>query len=286
MLSATASHKAKHHTVSTLHALRRRLTIRMAIAILSVAMNPSAIFLQTLIGLVCYAYGLGDFGFNILNMFGCCCSVDQIRKHGSFWVKKRFASDELKKTKTLFWRVSFDNLNFKIKYAKKLCTSGPRKMLNLITAQVCCRQSYTLLSMLTQGGLAHLCITKLASSLNKTSALTADMFTATLLDPILSLYNKSIFKIVNNRLVNTNEVYLPIMIELRKCLPHYTPSKADIIIYASVQEAHSANKDDVHKYLNKLKLDLKDYPNHKHSILVLSILSTSLWRPTEIQLYS
>ena len=86
--------------------------------------------------------------------------------------------------------------------------------------------------------------------------------------------------------MNTNEVYLPIMIELRKYLPHYTPCKADIIIYASVQEAHSANKDDVHKYLNKLKLDLKDYPNHKHSILVLSILSTSLWRPTEIQLYS
>ena len=83
--------------------------------------------------------------------------------------------------------------------------------------------------------------------------------------------------------MNTNEVYLPIMIELIKCLP---ACKADIIIYASVQEAHSANKDDVHKYLNKLKLDLKDYPNHKHSILVLSILSTSLWRPTEIQLYS
>ena len=57
--------------------------------------------------------------------------------------------------------------------------------------------------------------------------------------------------------MNTNEVYLPIMVELRKFLPHYTPCKADIIIYANVQEAHSANKDDVHKYLNKLKLDLK-----------------------------
>ena len=37
------------------------------------------------------------------------------------------------------WRVSFDNLNYKMKYAKKLTTAGPKKMLNLITSQVCFR---------------------------------------------------------------------------------------------------------------------------------------------------
>ena len=102
-------------------------------------MNPKAIFLQTLIGLIAYAYGLKDMGFSLLNMLGCCCSIDQVRNHGSFWAKKRTASYELLRDNVALWRVSFDNLNYRIKYAKKLTTSGPKKMLNLITSQVCFR---------------------------------------------------------------------------------------------------------------------------------------------------
>ena len=111
----------------------------MANSILCIAMNPKAIFLQTLIGLIAYAYGLKDTGFSLLNMLGCCCSIDQDRNHGSFWAKKRTASDELLRDIVALWRVSFDNLNYRIKYAKKLTTSGPKKMLNLITSQVCFR---------------------------------------------------------------------------------------------------------------------------------------------------
>ncbi len=125
--ATTVSEKAKgHSTVGALHDFRHKLSVRMVIAILCVAMNPSCVFVQTLVGLVCYAYGLSDLGFSVLNMIGCCCSIDQIRKHGSYWAKNRVTSKELAVTNASFWRVSFDNLNFKIKYAKKLITCGPK----------------------------------------------------------------------------------------------------------------------------------------------------------------
>ena len=130
--AATTSSKGKHRKEdSSRHDLKRTLCIRMAVSILCLAMNPKAIFLQTLIGLIAYAYGLKDLGFNILNMLGCCCSIDQVRNHGSYWAKNRTASEELLRENVALWRVSFDNLNYKMKYAKKLTTAGPNKMLNL-----------------------------------------------------------------------------------------------------------------------------------------------------------
>jgi hypothetical protein len=53
-----------------------------------------------------------------LNAFGIVCSVDQVRKHDTFWSEKRCDTDELKRN--TFWRVSFDNLDFKMKFAKYL----------------------------------------------------------------------------------------------------------------------------------------------------------------------
>ena len=218
-----------------------------------------------MVGLVCYAYGLRDLGFSILNIVGCCCSIDQIRKHGSFWAKKRSTSAELINTGTKFWRVSFDNLNYKIKYAKKLCSSGVNKMLNLITAQVCCRQT-TSINTASVAGLAQLCTRALMPSVRQLPV-TSDMFTIALLDPVLSVYIQSVYKVVHSRLANMseNKMCLPVMNELRKFLPHYTPLKSDIIVYTSVEEARSANKDDVTGYLTKLKEALKigspDFPN-------------------------
>ena len=55
------------------------------------------------------AFGLRDNGFEILNAFGCTCSTDHVFK-------------------------VFDNLNYKIKFAKeKLGDSESGGMLNLIT---------------------------------------------------------------------------------------------------------------------------------------------------------
>ena len=80
--------------------------------------------------------GLRDAGFEILNTFGCTCSIDHIRQHGEYWTQQRKACDELQPTQ--FWRVTIDNLNFKRKFAKNLTEGGntPQKMLNLLTGQV------------------------------------------------------------------------------------------------------------------------------------------------------
>ena len=63
-----------------------------------------------------------DKGIALLNSFGVTSSVFQVRQHGSFWAKVRSAIKEL--NPIAFWRVTFDNLDFKIKFAKKITTGG------------------------------------------------------------------------------------------------------------------------------------------------------------------
>ena len=112
--ATTSEHSLSHggHQYSPLYIDRRRHRIRMVIALICNTMNPSCFF-QTVVGLVCYAYGLRDKGFELLNMLGCTCSIDLLRSHGSFWASKRKAVDELDCKQP--WRVSLDNLNFQIK---------------------------------------------------------------------------------------------------------------------------------------------------------------------------
>ena len=114
----------------------RKTRIQMIIGVLCLTMNPSCCFLQTLNGLLCYAYGLRDKGFKALNTLGCCCSIDHISSHGAFWANKRKAVDQLDRNQS--WRLTIDYLNFYMKYAKNLPESadGSNKMLNLLTAQV------------------------------------------------------------------------------------------------------------------------------------------------------
>ena len=64
--------------------------VRMIIASLcfEFTMNPQCCFVQTIVGLMCYAYGLRDKGFDLLNTMGCTCSIDHIRSHGSYWASR------------------------------------------------------------------------------------------------------------------------------------------------------------------------------------------------------
>lgn len=111
----------------------RKLRIMTIISLLCDTKNPSVTFIQT-IGLFCYAYGLRDKGFELLNAFGCSCSVDHVHRHGDYWSSQRSMMDELDVKK--LWRVSFDNLNFKLKYSKDIKgEGGPKRALNLITGQ-------------------------------------------------------------------------------------------------------------------------------------------------------
>lgn len=226
LLATTSERSPSHLDKGMLHEFRRKLCVRMAISILCVAMNPSSVFLQTLIGLVCYAYGLSDVGFNVLNMFGCTCSIDLIRKHGAFWAKKRSVSDELALINSNFWRVSFDNLNFKIKFAKKLLTSGPNKMLNLITSQVCCCEHYTQ----PVSSLAYLCNTLLQPNLTRSDTLTVDWFKMDMLHPVFNLYNLCVHKNIEGNY----PAYTPMYCQLRGCFPSFTPPNSDVVVYATV----------------------------------------------------
>ena len=91
----------------------------MVCSILANVMDPS--FVQTLIGLACYAQGLRDKGMKLLNTFGEMASIFHIRQHGS-WAKIRKAINEISLKAS--WRVTFDNLDFKMKFAKKISSGS------------------------------------------------------------------------------------------------------------------------------------------------------------------
>ena len=103
------------HKHSELYSDMRKIRIK---ALLCFTMNPTRCFIQTLLGLVYHSFGMGDGSFDILNTCGVTCSVDHIRRHGQFWSNQCSAIDELDKSK--FWRLTIDNLDFKIKYAKNI----------------------------------------------------------------------------------------------------------------------------------------------------------------------
>ena len=132
----TTSDSGRYREQTELYRHTRKMKVRMIIALLCNTMNPKSNFIQTFLGLHCYGYGLRDAGFDILNTFGCICSVDHIPQHGEYWSRTRKSINELDKKK--FWRVSIDNLNFKLKFAKNFTmpSNSPHKMLNLITGQV------------------------------------------------------------------------------------------------------------------------------------------------------
>lgn len=61
---------------------------------------------------------------------------------------------------------------------------------------------------------------------------------------------------MNCRLKNTSLERVPLTLKLREYMPHFTPAKPDTIVYATVEEAQSATKEDIRNYLCKLKADL------------------------------
>ena len=111
--SITTSDWRKHtkNNTSQIHTHDRKLKC-MICAIMANNMDPRKCFLQTLIGLACYAQGLRDKGMKLLNSFGITSSIFHVRQHGSFWAKVRSAIKEL--NITAFWRTTFDNLDLKL----------------------------------------------------------------------------------------------------------------------------------------------------------------------------
>ena len=94
--SITTSDWSKHSKkTSETRAHDRKLKCMMICAIMVNNMDPRKCFLQTLIGLACYAQGLRDKGMKLLNSFGVTSSIFHIRQHGSFWAKAWLVIKEL-----------------------------------------------------------------------------------------------------------------------------------------------------------------------------------------------
>ena len=52
-------------------------------------------FMQTLLGLACYAQDLRDKGFKLLNALGVTCSIFHIRQYDNWWAKMHDAMKEI-----------------------------------------------------------------------------------------------------------------------------------------------------------------------------------------------
>lgn len=262
----TTSTNASKKTCSPLYADLRSSRIKMIIALLCFTMNPSCCFIQTIIGLMCYAYGLRDKGFELLNAMGCASSIDHIRAHGSYWASRHIPTLQLNAKQ--FWRITIDNLNFYLKFAKNLPESaaGAKKMLNLLTGQVTHQVSNTTESHvgpLTLVDLAHNFIKKSVhstiSSKIRDSVQIQDFSNqiGTNENYYFEQFIRVCYTCVINRLpllpTDHNKTFTE---SLQGYMPHWTPPVKDNIVYATIDEALSGSMADIEAYLMKLKRDL------------------------------
>lgn len=117
-----------------------------------------------------------------MNAFGETCSIRHVRDHDALWAKARSAVEELDTNK--FWRLTFDNLDFHMKYAKKVIGEGVGKlnrMLHLITSQVSFRRQLPLYGPQTNTTL-------------KITELKEEHFQITFREKDLKMYNTSLFE--------------------------------------------------------------------------------------------
>ena len=75
----TSQHAREHpHSQSVQYQEARHMRVRMVIVLMCFTMIPFCNFFETLLGLVCYSFGLRDGGFSIFNLFGVTSSIDHI----------------------------------------------------------------------------------------------------------------------------------------------------------------------------------------------------------------
>ena len=83
------------------------------------------------------------------------------------------------------------------------------------------------------------------------------MYFRTGVDYYCHMYKEAIVKCTNERgNKSMDELTTTLVEDLRKHLPHWTPNTGDKIVYTTVEEAGSANINDVGNYLDTLKSDL------------------------------
>ena len=266
VLTITKSTNATKEKCSALYNDLRTSRIRMVIALLCFTMNPQCCFIQTLMGLMCYAYGLRDKGFELLNAVGCTCSIDNVRAHGSYWASRHKPILQLN-TKQ-FWRVTIDNLNFYIKFAKNFSetSTGAKKMLNLLTGQVTHQVPVSNHPKFTPLRLVEIVHKSIANFIH--SSISPKQRSMVQVKDFSNIYGtnetfyfemflRSCYTCVVNRLSLQPTAHSKSFIEtLPGYMPHWTPPKKDNVVYATIDEALSGSIVDIESYLSKLKKEL------------------------------
>ena len=234
---------------------KTRLKIQAVIAILCNVQNSKCVMLQSVIGLAAYAYGLRDRGFKLLNMFGITCGIDHIRRLATEWSRSRKVTDEI--DEKAFWRVTFDNLNFKRKFAKTFAVGGESsgRMLNLLTGQVSHRTET---------------LEKQSENIKQSETLHNSTQIEQVTDDSFFLYDfgderqaweqflDTLLTVEQKRLDSTpGDLKSTLLQDIKNVMPDFTPENPDNVAYATVKTAQSAKTNDVANYLHDLKKDLK-----------------------------
>ncbi len=247
--SITDVRKKKYKKSQSYYQHKDHLKIQMIISILCNIRNHHCILLQTMLGYTAFAGGLKEKFINMFHMFGITCSAKSISLYASFWSRVRNICKELNPLK--FWRITFDNLNFKRKFAKTF-TSGDGikvegRQLNLITGQVSHRLINTpeydqdMSSAEYSDGTDH--------------TLDVEMFF-----PQSGSAEENSWKMYMNSVVSSIDTSLgdtPLFERICDKMPNFTPSESDIIVPATVTCAQASSIQDVAAYLLKLKKDLR-----------------------------
>ena len=216
----------------------------------------------TLNGLLCYAYGLRDKGFKALNTLGCTSSIDHIRSHGAYWAQKRKAIEQL--DPTCPWRLTIDNLNFYMKFAKNLPESanGSNKMLNLLTAQISHATHTPQPKNLTLKNLVFQAMSNFSNTTpRQQSSIEAVDFT--LHNNTSESYYYQHFLAVcyactmKRLTLPPTEQPCTLLQAIQGLMPNWTPSSKDNVVYGPVEEASSGSMSDIQAYLEKVKQDLQ-----------------------------
>ena len=218
---------------SNAHKFSRKLKSMMICSILANMMDPRACFMQTLLGLACYSHGLRDKGIALLSTLGITSSAFHIREHGNLWAKLRSAIKEI--NRHAFWRVTFDNLDFRMKFAKCLSTGGHlKRMLHLLTSQVTFRNS----------------VNNSSANISEPVKIT-EHFKLEHDDSEWKKYSQCTFQVTLDGTTTNEQTDQPLLSKIEQKMSHWTPESPDNVVYATVDEAHSGSIDDVGSYLVK-----------------------------------
>ena len=154
-----------------------------------------------------------------------------------------------------FWRVTVDNLEFKMAFAKKIFSGGYQKrMLHLLTGQVS-HHSPPAEPCPTACPLASCEASRLPESLQELDFLDLTIservhyckFASTVL---------SVIGTADRLFCKPSECSQSLLQVLWTRLESFTPAESDVIKYATVREAYSGRPEDVASYLIELKKDL------------------------------